>query len=162
MKLFRCQVCDAISFRARVGRGKRERDRRRRREASLFRPRRLPGPREPMIAVELAHDFDHTIDRLEIPAPHRAVGNEQRLAETTDLDGQKLGRRLRRAARQNFLDDPAHPPVRDPFGLRYLCDRHARIEEINDPALARGLGGARFATRCNGSIAAGRGRRGVA
>jgi hypothetical protein len=47
-----------------------------------------------MIAVELAHDFDYAIDRLEIPAPHRAVGNEQRLAETANLDGQKLGWRL--------------------------------------------------------------------
>jgi hypothetical protein len=64
--------------------------------------------------------------------------------------------------RQNFPDHHAHAPVRHPFGLRDLGDRHAGVEEIYDPPLAGALRGVRFAAPCEGSIAAGRIRRGVA
>jgi hypothetical protein len=47
----------------------------------LFRPRRALDAGEAVIAVELADDFHHAIDRLEIPAAHCAVRNKQRLAE---------------------------------------------------------------------------------
>ncbi len=68
------------------------------------------GGEKPMTVVELAHDLDHPIDRLEVHARHGAIGDEQRLVETDDLDRRELLGRMRTPAPE--------PPDRSPYALR--------------------------------------------
>ena len=94
---------------------------------------------ESVIAVELAHDSDDAIDRLEIRSRrwrvHRAVGHEQRFVEAADLKGEELGRGLRHALSEDLANDFAHPLERKPLLRGNLGDRNAAIEEADDPLL---------------------------
>ncbi len=88
-----------------------------------------------MVAVELAHDPDHPIDRLEVHARHGAVGDEQRFVEPADLDRDKLRGRRRHAAGEDLPNQSAHPLLPDPDVLRDLDDRQAPVEVIDDHLL---------------------------
>ena len=65
-------------------------------------PGRLrPGPfggEGAAVAVELAHDLHHLVDRLEVCGRHGAEGDQHRLVEAADLNGHELFGRVRHAA----------------------------------------------------------------
>jgi hypothetical protein len=63
---------------------------------------------------------------------------------------------------ERLADKIAHTLDRKALVRRDLVDGNAGVEEVRDPALARGLGGARSAAPRNGSVAAGRRWGGVA
>jgi hypothetical protein len=115
-----------------------------------------------VITIHLPDNFDHAVHGSKVAAPHGAVRDEERLAQSAQLQGDELRRGFRLVPRQRLADEIARALDREPLALRDLVNRNTRVEEIDDPALARGLGGARFAARPNGSVAAGRRRRGVA
>ena len=118
----------------------------------------VPRGGETVIAVELPDDFDDAVDCLEVGARHRAVGDQQRLVQTADLDGEELGRRLRHAPGEDFLHQRPHPfasvtPSRDAisatetplFSIATICcsrlifsSRAARLALID--RLRRGAG----------------------
>jgi hypothetical protein len=95
-----------------------------------------------VIAVELAPDFAHPIDRFEIrPQPgrvHRAVRDEQRVVETADLKREELGRGwgIRWAGisltrlRMRFSERCSRAAISG--------DRNAAIEQADDPRLTLG------------------------
>ncbi len=75
----------------------------------------LGGDKSPMIAVELADDCRHPVDRLEVHPRHRE-GDERRLVETADLDRCERLRRMRHGASpripvRGVAADGAHPPL---------------------------------------------------
>ena len=57
-----------------------------------------------VIAVELAHDLDHPVDRREVCPRHRAKADEQRLVEAAHLHRNEFAGRLGGAARDEVAD----------------------------------------------------------
>jgi hypothetical protein len=90
----------------------------------------LAGDEKPMIAIELAHDFDHPINRLKIAPRHGAVGHEHCLVETAHLKGEKLCRRLRHAAGENVANNRAHTLLGHAVTRRNLGDRTPRLRKL--------------------------------
>ena len=87
---------------------------------------------KPMIAVELAHDFDHLVDRLEVGQRHGAVGDQQRLVQPARLDRHEFLRRMRHAAVEDVSDHGVHALLAQPHLRRDLGHRHAAIEVFDD------------------------------
>ena len=104
------------------------------------------GGGEAVIAVEFAHDLHDAVARLEVVSRHRAVGDEQRLVEAAHLQRQKLGGRLGRAASEKRADISAHAALAHAVPRRNIGDRHAAVQEADDPHLALGLPSARRAS----------------
>jgi hypothetical protein len=115
-----------------------------------------------VITIHLPDNFHITIHRAEVPASHRAVRDEERLTQTAQLQGDELSRGFGLMPSERLADKIAHTLDRKTLARRDLVDCNAGVEEICDPALASGLVSARLASPRNGSIAAGRRRRGVA
>ena len=82
---------------------------------------------ESVIAVELAHDPDDSIDRFEVRPRrrivHGAIGDEERLVEPAHLQRQIFGRRLGHSFRQDFSHKIAHMLDRNTGLARDLSDR---------------------------------------
>jgi hypothetical protein len=70
---------------------------------------------KPVIAIELARDFDHLVNGLQIADAHCAVGEEHRLVQAADLQLDKLMGRIDGAicgialfrSRAHFADIPS-------------------------------------------------------
>ena len=114
-----------------------------------------------VIAVELAHDPDDPIDRLEVCSRHRrvhrAVRHEQRLIEAADLKREELGRGLRHALSEDLPNEIAHPLHRKTLARGDLGDRNAAIEEADDPHFALGPVQPRGSSHRGGPAAANKG-----
>ena len=91
-----------------------------------------------MIAVELAHDFHHLVDRLEVRPRHGAIGDQQRLVEAAGLDREELPGRVlgmrrsmisRTMARMRFSPTPTCAAIStiDTPRLRYSTMRCSRL-----------------------------------
>jgi hypothetical protein len=87
---------------------------------------------ESVIAVELAHDPDDSIDRLEVRPSrrivHGAVGDEQRLIEPAHLQRQEFARWLGHTLRQDFPHKITHMLDRNARPAGDLGDREAAIQ----------------------------------
>ena len=91
-------------------------------------------PAEPVIAVELAHDFDHVVDRVEIAGAHGAVGDQHRLAQAADLQLDELVGRINGAVGENRRLASPRPLRRYPFIRRNFLDGHACGELFDESA----------------------------
>ncbi len=78
--------------------------------------------RKAMVAVELAHDPDDAVDRLEVRRAHCAIRDEQRLAEAADLQRDELGRGLRHPPGEDLPNEVAHTLERKALPRRNLID----------------------------------------
>ena len=90
---------------------------------------------EPMIAVELAHDFDHLIDGLHVARGHRTVGDEHRFVQAADLELDEFVRPIDDPARQQRRLALARPFHRYPFAGRDFLDGHAGRQFLDKPEI---------------------------
>ena len=111
------------------------------------------GDGETVIAVELAHNLHHAIDRLEVLRRHCAVGYEQGLVEAAHLKRQELGGRRRRTAGEERADRLAHGALAHAIAVGDLGDRKAAVQEADNARLALGPFLSRRASRRGRAIA---------
>ena len=119
-----------------------------------------PAGGKSMIAVELAHDFHHTVDGAKIGPRHGAVGDQKRLVEAAHLQRDELGRRLGHAAGKNLGNERAHALFRHVLPRRDLGDRNAAVQKVDDPTFPPGLGEARRTAGLDRPVAKRSGRNG--
>jgi len=89
-----------------------------------------------VIAVELAHDFDHVVDRVEIAIAHGAVGDEHRLAQPPDLQLDEFVGRINGAFGENRGLTSPRPLRRYSFIRRNFLDVHACRELLDESQVA--------------------------
>ena len=96
-------------------RGEGERRLGRRREPVRPNPLVVGVRKEAVIAIHLAHEPDHPVDRLEIALQHFAAGDEHRLVQAIDLQRQIVRRGRRGVPGEDGFDEDLHPPERHPL-----------------------------------------------
>ena len=118
---------------------------RRRRDRRLSEALRRRDQAEPMIAVELAHDFDHLIDGLHVAGGHRTVGDEHRLVQAADLELDEFVRPIDGALCEDRGLALSRPSARCPLARRDFLDGRAGCQLLDEPQVSLrylALGGA--------------------